>query len=91
MALTKHLRTWQGGKLVCHIMELPYKCPVAPLEFIFLADWYFHEHGMRDKVELTLVTPLPGAFTKPRAARLLGNTLEEKNIHIVPEFYPRAG
>lgn len=87
VALTKHIRTWQGGKLVVNIMELPYKCPVAPLEFIFLADWYFHERGMRDKVDLTLVTPLPGAFTKPRAAGLLGDTLENKNINLVPEFY----
>ena len=87
VALTKHIRTWQGGKLVVNIMELPYKCPVAPLEFIFLADWYFHERNMRDKVELTLVTPLPGAFTKPRAAGLLGDTLENKNINLVPEFY----
>jgi sulfide:quinone oxidoreductase len=87
VALTKHIRTWQGGKLVVNIMELPFKCPVAPLEFIFLADWYFHERKMRDKVDLTLVTPLPGAFTKPRAARLLGETLENKNINLVPEFY----
>lgn len=87
VALTKHLRTWQGGKMAVSIMELPYKCPVAPLEFIFLADWYFHEKRMRDKVELTLVTPLPGAFTKPRAGQLLGDTLVEKDIHIVPEFY----
>jgi sulfide:quinone oxidoreductase len=87
MALAKHLRAWEGGRLVVNIAELPFKCPVAPLEFIFLADWFFHEKGMRDRVELTLVTPLPGAFTKPRAARLLGDILEEKNINVVPEFY----
>jgi len=87
VALSKHLRTWKGGRLVLNIMELPFKCPVAPLEFLFLADWYFHERGLRDKVDLTLVTPLPGAFTKPRAASLLGNIMEEKNINIVPEFY----
>lgn len=86
-ALAKKLRTWEGGKLVVNIMELPYKCPVAPMEFIFLADWYFHEKQMRDKVELKLVTPLPGAFTKPRAASLLGSTLEDKNINLVTEFY----
>ena len=86
VALAKHLRTWQGGSLVLNIMELPFKCPVAPLEFMFLADWYFHERGMRDRVDLTLVTPLPGAFTKPRAAGLLGDTLERKNINIVPDF-----
>ncbi|NIQ11581.1 MAG: NAD(P)/FAD-dependent oxidoreductase, partial [Gammaproteobacteria bacterium] len=88
VALAKYLRTWNGGRLVVSIMELPYKCPVAPMEFIFLADWYFHERRMRDKVDLTLVTPLPGAFTKPRASQLLGNTLEDKNINLIPDFYP---
>jgi sulfide:quinone oxidoreductase len=87
IALAKKLRTWEGGKLVVNIMELPYKCPVAPLEFIFLADWFFHEKQMRDKVDLTLVTPLSGAFTKPRAASLLGSTLENKNINLVTDFY----
>ena len=87
VALARKLRTWEGGRLVVNIMELPFKCPVAPLEFIFLADWFFHERQMRDKVELTLVTPLPGAFTKPRAAQLLGNMLADKNINLVPEFY----
>ena len=85
-ALAKHLRNWEGGRLVVNIMEMPFKCPVAPLEFIFLADWHFHKMGIRDKVDLTLVTPLPGAFTKPRAAKLLGNILEEKQINVVPEF-----
>ncbi|MDX1664928.1 MAG: FAD/NAD(P)-binding oxidoreductase [Candidatus Promineifilaceae bacterium] len=88
VALAEKLRTWDGGRLVMSIMELPFKCPVAPLEFLFLADWYFQERQMRDRVELTLTTPLPGAFTKPRAASLLGDMLEEKKINIVPEFYP---
>ena len=85
-ALARKLRTWQGGRLVLNITEMPIKCPVAPLEFLFLADWYFHEHGLRDKVDLTLVTPLPGAFTKPRASALLGGLLDEKNIKVVPEY-----
>ncbi len=86
VALAKELRHWEGGRLVVNIMEMPFKCPVAPLEFIFLADWHFHKLGLRDRVDLTLVTPLPGAFTKPRAAKLLGNILEEKNIKVIPEF-----
>jgi sulfide:quinone oxidoreductase len=90
LALAKTLRTWKGGHLVMNIMELPYKCPVAPLEFIFLADWYFHQRNMRDQVKLTLVTPLPGAFTKPRAGALLGDILDQKNIHLVTEFYPES-
>ena len=69
-----------------NIAELPYKCPVAPLEFVFFADAFFTERGMRDKVEITYVTPLPGAFTKPRATKMLGELLKDKNINIIPDF-----
>ncbi|MFN3795055.1 MAG: FAD-dependent oxidoreductase, partial [Chitinophagaceae bacterium] len=67
LALRNKLRTWEGGKLVVHITEMPIKCPVAPLEFAFLSDSYFINKKMRDKVEITYVTPLGGAFTKPKA------------------------
>jgi sulfide:quinone oxidoreductase len=85
-ALSKFLKFWKGGRLVLNVAEMPIKCPVAPLEFIFLADWFFHERGIRDKVELIFSTPLPGAFTKPRASEVLGGMLEEKGIHLVPDF-----
>ncbi|MCB0154853.1 MAG: NAD(P)/FAD-dependent oxidoreductase, partial [Anaerolineae bacterium] len=85
-ALAKHLRNWEGGRLVVNIMDMPIKCPVAPLEFLFLADWHFHKLGIRDRVDLSLVTPLPGAFTKPRATQMLSSMLEDKNIKVVPEF-----
>lgn len=85
-ALSKFLKFWKGGRLVLNVAEMPIKCPVAPLEFIFLADWFFHERGIRDKVELIFSTPLPGAFTKPRASQVLGGMLEEKGIHLVPDF-----
>jgi len=87
VALQQFFKKWEGGKLVMNIAELPYKCPVAPLEFIFLADSYFTKKGMRDKVELIFVTPLPGAFTKPVATKMLSDLLEQKNIKIVPDFY----
>lgn len=86
LALAKHLRTWRSGRLVLNVVENPIKCPVAPLEFIMLADWFFHEQGMRDRVELIYATPLPGAFTKPIASKHLGNILEQKGIRVVPEF-----
>ena len=86
LALTKHLRTWAGGRLVVNVVENPIKCPVAPLEFIMLADWFFHEQGIRDRVELIYATPLSGAFTKPIAAKHLGDILEQKNVKVVPDF-----
>jgi sulfide:quinone oxidoreductase len=85
-ALGEFLRFWKGGRMVLNVTEMPIKCPVAPLEFIFLADWFFHERGIRDKVELIYSTPLPGAFTKPRASSILGGMLEEKGIHLEPDF-----
>ena len=87
LELRKRLRDWEGGELVVNIAEMPFKCPVAPLEFTFLADAYFPEIGIRDKVNITYTTPLPGAFTKPKASKMLGELLEEKNINVVPDFY----
>jgi sulfide:quinone oxidoreductase len=86
-ALAGFFKTWQGGNLVLNIADMPIKCPVAPLEFVFYCDAFFVERGMRDKVNIQYVTPMSGAFTKPRAAKVLGNMLEEKNIQIIPDFY----
>ncbi|MGB3077225.1 MAG: FAD-dependent oxidoreductase [Chitinophagales bacterium] len=84
--LRNKLREWEGGKLVVHITEMPIKCPVAPLEFAFLADSYFKHKSMRQKVDITFVTPMSGAFTKPKATEALDHLLAEKNIHIIPDF-----
>ncbi len=86
VALAKHLRTWQGGRLVLNVVENPIKCPVAPLEFIMLADWFFQERDLRDRVDLIYATPLSGAFTKPIASKYLGDILADKNIDVVPDF-----
>ncbi|MCE1252733.1 MAG: NAD(P)/FAD-dependent oxidoreductase [Anaerolineae bacterium] len=86
IALANHLKNWKGGRLVLSITEMPIKCPVAPLEFLLLSDWYFTRKGMRDKVDLVLATPLSGAFTKPKAKAVLGDLLESRNISIETEF-----
>jgi sulfide:quinone oxidoreductase len=86
-ALGEKLRSWDGGRLVVHITEMPIKCPVAPLEFTFLADAFFADKNIRDRVEITYVTPLDGAFTKPVASRLLGDLLESRHIAVEPDFY----
>jgi sulfide:quinone oxidoreductase len=80
------LRQFEGGRVVINPVDMPIKCPVAPLEFAFLADWYFTKRGIRDRVTLTYVTPLDGAFTKPVAAESLAHLLAEKHIELVTEF-----
>jgi sulfide:quinone oxidoreductase len=85
-ALGARLAQFDGGRLVVNVVDMPIKCPVAPLEFCFLADWYFRERGIRDRVELAYVTPLDGAFTKPVASKRLGGMLSERGIELVTEF-----
>ena len=86
VALKGALERFDGGRLVVHITEMPIKCPVAPLEFAFLADAHFRERGIRDRVELVYVTPLDGAFTKPVAAAHLGHLLAERGIAVETDF-----
>ena len=86
IALSRFLKFWKGGRMVLNVVEMPIKCPVAPLEFLFLADWFFTERGIRDKVEIIFATPLPGAFTKPRASAILGDMLETKGINLEADY-----
>ena len=86
IATRNAMERFEGGKLVMHITEMPIKCPVAPMEFVFLADDYFKKRGIRDKVDITYVTPLDGAFTKPVASRELGNALKQRNIKLETDF-----
>jgi sulfide:quinone oxidoreductase len=86
-ALAEFFMTWQGGNLVINIADNPVKCPVAPLEFAFYADDFFTKKGIRDKVNITYVTPMSGAFTKPKASKILGSLLETRKINLVADFF----
>ena len=86
VALSEALGQFEGGRFVVHITDMPIKCPVAPLEFTFLAEAMFRGSGMRDRVEMTYVTPLPGAFTKPVCTEQLSYMLDERKIAIETDF-----
>jgi sulfide:quinone oxidoreductase len=85
-ALRTRLAAFDRGRLVVNMIDLPIKCPVAPLEFCFLADWYLRRRGVRDDIELVYATPLDGAFTKPVAAQRLAGLLAAKDIRLETEF-----
>jgi sulfide:quinone oxidoreductase len=80
------LDRFDHGRLVVNVVEMPIKCPVAPLEFLFLADHFFRLRGIRDRVELVYATPLDGAFTRPIAAQRLGDMLVKKGIRVETEL-----
>ena len=85
-ALSKAMEGFEGGRLVVNIVDMPIKCPIAPLEFCFLSDWWLRKRGLREKTEIVLATPLDGAFTKPVAARMRGELLEKKKSLGETEF-----
>ncbi len=86
VALSKKLKYFDSGKVVLNIAEFPFKCPIAPMEFVFMADWFFQVNGVRDKVEIELVTPIDNIFTKPVAAKALRAFADKKNIKVTPYF-----
>ncbi|HLJ68271.1 MAG TPA: FAD/NAD(P)-binding oxidoreductase [Chloroflexota bacterium] len=85
-ALAGKLAAFDEGRLVVNVIDMPIKCPVAPLEFCFLADWFFRKNGKRDRIDITYVTPLDGAFTRPIASQVLGSMLASKGVNVVTEL-----
>jgi sulfide:quinone oxidoreductase len=85
-ALEKALAEFEGGRFVVHITDMPIKCPVAPLEFTFMADAYFRRRGIRNKVDMVYVTPLSAAFTKPVSSARLGAMLDERQVSVETDF-----
>jgi sulfide:quinone oxidoreductase len=90
VALFKKLRYFKKGRLIFNIAEMPHKCPVVPVEFVFMADWFFTVNGVRDDIEIEFVTPNTGIFTKPIATKVLSVAAEKKKIKVVPNFHLSA-
>ena len=86
IALREALSTFQGGRLVVNFVDLPIKCPVAPLEMAFLLEAMATERGVRDRTEIIYATPLEGAFSKPIASAVLGGAMKARGIEVVPDF-----
>lgn len=86
LALAEKLRRWKGGRMVVNMVDMPIKCPVAPLEFTFLADWYFQTQGIRQDVELVYATPLSGPFTRQRCSDALSDLLAGREITTETQF-----
>src|SRR6266545_3282116 len=63
LRLREALRSFQGGRIKVGIAGIPYKCPPAPVEFVFMVEEYLRKRGIRDRSEITLLSPLNRAFT----------------------------
>lgn len=86
MEFQKALAKMEKGRLVLNIAEVPFKCPVAPIEFMYLADYYFHLKGIRKNIEMVYTTPMTGAFTKPIASKVFGDYMAQKGVQVIPNY-----
>lgn len=84
--LNEALEKFKGGTIAVGIAGIPYKCPPAPSEFCFLIDQYFRKKGIRDKVEIHFLSPLPRPFPHEAVAKELIKLMEEKRIYFHPMF-----
>jgi sulfide:quinone oxidoreductase len=65
---------------------LPFKCPVAPLEFTFLLEEYLTKRGLRDKTELVYTFPLNRVFSIETVAEVAQPMLEARGVKIETFF-----
>ena len=80
------LEEFRGGKIVVGVGGLPYKCPVAPLEFTFLLDEYLTHRKIRDKTEITYTFPLNRVFSIESVAEMAQPLLEQRAVNIETFF-----
>jgi sulfide:quinone oxidoreductase len=80
--LRKALDAFTGGRIVIGIAGIPYKCPPAPLEVAFLVESELRERGLRERSELTFLSPINRAFTIESVSEMATPIFGEKGIHL---------
>ena len=80
------MEEFTGGKVVIGVGGLPYKCPVAPLEFTFLFEEWLTKRGLRDKTEITYTFPLNRVFSIETVAEAAQPLMEERGVKIETFF-----
>lgn len=68
LALRDELLSMTEGHLVLSVVGTPHMCPAAPLEFVFMADSWFRQRGLRDDIEITYTYPINRVHGNPRSA-----------------------
>jgi sulfide:quinone oxidoreductase len=85
--INKQIQRFYSGRIVFFISSLPFKCPPAPYEMVFMLDQFFRQRGLRSKVELVMVTPevSPEPLAGPKVGQSVRKMLAERDIELVTE------
>ena len=94
--LREELRRFRGGRIHVGVAGIPYKCPPAPVEFVFMLEERLRRRGIRDRSEITLLSPLNRAFTIESASKVVQPIMQERGIALgtffnVESVDPSAG
>ena len=84
--LWRTLQEFNGGTIVIGVAGIPYKCPPAPVEFVFLLDDYLRSRGIRERSQIKLLSPLNRAFTIEATSKLVQPILAERGIELTGFF-----
>ena len=88
--LREALRRFRGGRVRVGVAGIPYKCPPAPVEFTFMVEAYLRKRGVRERSEVTLLSPLNRAFTIESASKLIQPILDARGIELATFFNVEA-
>lgn len=86
LRLREALRRFDGGRIAIGIAGIPYKCPPAPVEFALMLDSYLRQREIRDRSEITLLSPLNRAFTIESASKLVQPIMDRRGITLATFF-----
>ncbi len=88
--LREELLSFTGGELVLSVIGSPHMCPAAPLEFVFMADDWFRERGLRDDVEITYTYPIQRVHGNPHIAEWARPLMDDRDINVETFFNAEA-
>jgi sulfide:quinone oxidoreductase len=84
--LREELLAFTEGELVLSVVGTPHMCPAAPLEFVFMADDWFRERGLREDVDITYTYPIQRVHGNPNVAEWARPIMEERDIRVETFF-----
>ncbi|WP_052886109.1 NAD(P)/FAD-dependent oxidoreductase [Thermoproteus uzoniensis] len=73
--LREALRKFNGGTIAVSVTSTPYKCPVAPYEFLGLLNDYLMATGLRAKTKVVFTTVAPHLHAQPQVNKFLEEAL----------------
>jgi sulfide:quinone oxidoreductase len=88
--LREALHSFTGGRIVMGVAGIPYKCPPAPVEFVFMLEEYLRKRGIREKSTITLASPLNRAFTIETTSKVVQPILKQRGIELATFFNVEA-